>query len=528
MKNKRWYISIFIIVNIIAMIFVYHQETQAIQKIFDVHSQEYQDEVKDTMSHYTHSFQLFSQMLTNEIQNHPHPDEIWKYLKSIDKKMLQIEGETFDGLYMYYQDRYLYSWDTPYEQYVNTGYNAKERPWYKNAIKEKGKIVFTPPYMSYANHYVLSTISQLQSDGKTVFAYDIKMGNIQKIVHTLSRYDNEQIMIFDKAGTIIGSSEEKYLGGNLNASLQEDKQVIDDVKETLAKTTVDEEIEKLKEQMDSAQSFYNFQQEFHEDYQHLTKKPQQAQLYKFNHTYYYNYLLKGDDYHILMSIPLLTLLQETMSIWLIPMLILEFVCIYILNRISKEAKNRELKAAYVELGQTQKRLEIALSAAQKAAAIDELTGMMNEKSFRKSVINQIHTMSDEDCGILIMIDGDRFKYVNDTYGHMIGDEVIKLCAQMIIGRIRTIDLASRLHGDEFAIFIANIDDYHVAKKIIQDINDSIEKEAKRRNMPVISISSGAIVVKHGDNYSELAKKADQALYMAKKAHNGAFESYQKK
>ena len=72
--------------------------------------------------------------------------------------MLQIEGETFDGLYMYYQDRYLYSWDTPYEQYVNTGYNAKERPWYKNAIKEKGKIVFTPPYMSYANHYVLSTI----------------------------------------------------------------------------------------------------------------------------------------------------------------------------------------------------------------------------------------------------------------------------------------------------------------------------------------------------------------------------------
>ena len=66
------------------------------------------------------------------------------------------------------------------------------------------------------------------------------------------------------------------------------------------------------------------------------------------------------------------------------------------------------------------------------------------------------------------------------------------------------------------------------KRLFRIINDSIEKEAKRRNMPVISISSGAIVVKHGDNYSELAKKwLNQALYMAKKTHNGAFESYQK-
>lgn len=68
------------------------------------------------------------------------------------------------------------------------GYVATERPWYKDAAAGEGKIVFTPPYMSYANHYILSTISQLQPDKETVFAYDIKMGNIQDLIHSMNPF----------------------------------------------------------------------------------------------------------------------------------------------------------------------------------------------------------------------------------------------------------------------------------------------------------------------------------------------------
>ena len=77
--------------------------------------------------------------------------------------------------------------------------------------------------MSYANHYILSTISQLQPDGETVFAYDIKMGDIQELVSNLQDFPKEQMMIFDKNGTIIGSSNELYLGGNLYQNLDEIK-----------------------------------------------------------------------------------------------------------------------------------------------------------------------------------------------------------------------------------------------------------------------------------------------------------------
>ena len=134
---------------------------------------------------------------------------------------------------------------------------------------------------------------------------------------------------------------------------------------------------------------------------------------------------------------------ERATVWLVPLLLTELLLIYVMGRVSKGIKNRELRDAYVELGQTQRRLEIALSAAQKAAAVDDLTGMMNFKSFRKEISMALEDMEEDESGILVMIDGDHFKSINDNYGHSVGDEVIKLTAQMIIGRIRTVDLASR-------------------------------------------------------------------------------------
>ena len=93
---------------------------------------------------------------------------------------------------------------------------------------------------------------------------------------------------------------------------------------------------------------------------------------------------------------------------------------------------------------------------------------------------------------------------------------------MIVGRIRTIDIASRLHGDEFAIFVADTDDYSVAQRIMKDINQTLAKEAAKRNMPAITLSAGAVLAKQGDTYVALSKAADVALYRAKETHDGGF------
>ena len=523
-KHQLWYVAGFLIINLAACIIIGNHAYRQIQADMNAHALQSQEEVQSVMDDYRHSFQLFTTMLEREVEAEPKPAVIWKYLKKLDKQLQAIEGDTFDGLYMYYRNSYLYSWDTPFEQYEKSGYDATTCPWYRNAVDAKGEIVFTPPYMSFSNHYILSTISQLQPDQKTVFAYDIKMGNIQKLIASLQAYDKEQLIIFDKKGTIIGSTEEDYLGGNLMQSTEENREQLTEANNKLkqADSSISkEDRKKLEDEASYAQAFYDFQNSFSTDFNSLLKDDG-MQLVDYQNQKYFGLIQQGNEFDYLILVPVYSMLSATLQIWLIPLLILEIILIYVLSQISRELKNRELKGAYVELGQTQKRLEIALQAAQKAAAIDELTGMMNMKSFRSTVKHHIQGMEEDENGILIMIDGDHFKSVNDQYGHSAGDEVIRLTAQMIVGRIRTVDYASRLHGDEFAIFVSNTRDYRVAEKIMEDINLSLAKEAQKRNMPAITLSSGAIIACPNDNYMELIKAADEALYRAKETHNGAF------
>lgn len=523
-KKMFLYAAIFCGINILAMIFLGVRATGQIKSSLGEHASDTKERFESEMEDYERSFQLLAETMRQQIKNNPDPDDILAFLKEADPVLLGIEGDTYDGIYMYYQGRYLYSWDTPYSVYAESGYDATERPWYKDAVAGEGKIVFTPPYMSYANNYILTTISQLQPDGETVFAYDIKMGEIQKLVTSLHRFEDEQVMIFDYGGTVIGSTDERYLGGNLRSDYEALQLAVTEAKEELESADQLDETEhgKASDKYESAVAFSAFRQHFGQEMDWLLSTNGETIQIKLDGTRYYAYLRSENGYGFLILVPVMSALLSTAQAWLVPLLIMELLLLYLFFRMEQRGKNKELIAAYVELGQTHKRLEIALSAAQKAAAIDELTGMMNFRSFRKNMVELLASLQEGECGILIMLDGDHFKQVNDDFGHNTGDEVIKLCAQMIVGRIRTVDLASRLHGDEFAIFVSNTSDYGVAERIIRDINQTIAKEAVKRNLPPITLSAGAVTARQGDSYTVLTKEADEALYRAKESHDGAF------
>ena len=148
---------------------------------------------------------------------------------------------------------------------------------------------------------------------------------------------------------------------------------------------------------------------------------------------------------------------------------------------------------------------------------DELTGIRNKGALTRE-INEFLADHFNDKGILFILDVDRFKFVNDTYGHDVGDQVIIQLGHFLDGRFtQQKEIVGRFGGDEFIVFIKDTDDPDTARQIADDlISGASESVALPNERQKISISIG-IAMFHGQekNYSELFKKADTALYKAK-------------
>ena len=125
------------------------------------------------------------------------------------------------------------------------------------------------------------------------------------------------------------------------------------------------------------------------------------------------------------------------------------------------------------------------------------------------------------CGI--MTDIDFFKKVNDTYGHAVGDLVLKSIAKIIRGQLREYDIAGRYGGEEFSILLpfTKINEAQmVAERLRKTIEDKVidiskvNPDSETKEIQV-TLSLGIYEMQADDNEEELLKKADKALYQAK-------------
>jgi diguanylate cyclase (GGDEF)-like protein/PAS domain S-box-containing protein len=152
---------------------------------------------------------------------------------------------------------------------------------------------------------------------------------------------------------------------------------------------------------------------------------------------------------------------------------------------------------------------------------DELTGLLN----RRGIVQQIEyglraaaRASRHDT--LLYLDLDRFKPINDTYGHAEGDAVLREIAEIIRDTIRTTDFAGRLGGDEFAIYAVDLgmSDAHVLVNRLQLAVQSNNAAARARGRTYdIAFSLGMAETRSADTRDSLLARADSALYLAKKS-----------
>jgi diguanylate cyclase (GGDEF)-like protein/PAS domain S-box-containing protein len=159
---------------------------------------------------------------------------------------------------------------------------------------------------------------------------------------------------------------------------------------------------------------------------------------------------------------------------------------------------------------------------------DDLTGLPNRKLFQEHLDTTIKNAKSEENHIILFIDLDQFKIVNDTLGHSIGDLLLKEVGKRISSSIRIQDIVARHAGDEFIILMKNVSTIEtepIAKRILQSLEEAFFIQ---ENEIFISASIGiSIYPLHGTNPETLIKNADAAMYDAKFCGKNNFKYYSK-
>ena len=151
---------------------------------------------------------------------------------------------------------------------------------------------------------------------------------------------------------------------------------------------------------------------------------------------------------------------------------------------------------------------------------DSLSGVNNRVSFNK-YINNVFLSKEHDGAYIVYIDIDKFKHINDTYGHIEGDEAISLVGKTLKSIAgETNSFVARIGGDEFVMIIKETEEEKV-KKVIQNISFELEERIKFSDKQYdLTVSCGYIEVKKNQkNIKELMVKADESMYIEKLKKN---------
>jgi diguanylate cyclase (GGDEF)-like protein len=206
--------------------------------------------------------------------------------------------------------------------------------------------------------------------------------------------------------------------------------------------------------------------------------------------------------------------------------------IYQLKNVELKQKTEELERKTLELKKIQNELELANKKLTKLSKVDELTGIPNRRRFEEVINTEWYRAKRELRHLsLIFIDIDHYKEFNDSYGHVAGDDCIRMVAQVLNSAVRRAsDFVARYGGDEFVAVLPNTD-LRGALKLAERMRSAVENlhiDHKCSNISesvTATLGVACIIPGNNDTLEEFINAADKALYTAKQKGRNRVEAY---
>lgn len=191
-----------------------------------------------------------------------------------------------------------------------------------------------------------------------------------------------------------------------------------------------------------------------------------------------------------------------------------------LRIITKKIKDQNGRTVYIvgkllDIQQEKEDRDALLDRARR----DSLTGVFNAAASRKMITNLL----ERGYGAFLIADIDHFKETNDTFGHFVGDEVLRELSQILLSVFRKEDIIGRLGGDEFVIFMQEVRSREIVEKKCVGLQQRVQSMSVSGEGVPVTLSIGIAMTQPGDAYDTIYKKADTALYAVKNRGRNGFE-----